>query len=125
MEAWFGSMLRVDHDRWDQTVADLRQQALEAAHARSRERFLALHDIAQGGCATQVAERTGRHPQTVMGWLHVYNERGPGALTYRRTGGRPLFVRRSKPLSVLRSAPPNGSLPALRSPAPIRHRAGP
>jgi len=27
--------------------------------------------IAQGSCATQVAARTGRHPQTVMEWLHA------------------------------------------------------
>ncbi len=59
-------MLRVDHDRWGQALADLRRLALTAPHARSRERFLALHDIAQGTCATQVAARTGRHPQTVM-----------------------------------------------------------
>ena len=29
-------------------MADLRRLALTAPHARSRERFLALHDIAQG-----------------------------------------------------------------------------
>src|SRR4051794_23067469 len=39
----FRSVLRVDHGRWDQTVADLRHLALTAAHPRSRERFLALH----------------------------------------------------------------------------------
>ena len=80
-------MLRIDHDRWNQTLAELRRLALTAPHARSRERFLALHDIAQGGCATHVAARTGRHPQTVMGWLHSYGEHGPEALLYRRTGG--------------------------------------
>jgi transposase len=69
---------------------DLREMALGAAHARSRERFLALYDIAQGACATQVAMRTGRHPQTVMGWLHAYNEHGPEAVTYQRTGAAPL-----------------------------------
>src|SRR4051794_23488331 len=43
-------------------------------------------------CATQVAARTQRHPQTVMEWLHLYNAGGPEALTFRRTGGRrPLF----------------------------------
>jgi len=84
-------VLRVDHGRWDQTLADLRDLALSAAHPRSRERLLALHDIAQGGCATAVAERTGRRPQTVMEWLHACNARGPGALLYRRTGGRPLL----------------------------------
>jgi hypothetical protein len=60
-------VLRVDHDRWGQTQTDLREMALTAAHARSRERFLALHDIAEGACATQVTARTGRHLQTVMG----------------------------------------------------------
>ena len=89
LERLFRSVLRVDHGRWDQTVADLRHLALTAAHPRSRERFLALHEMAQGSCATAVAERTGRRAQTVMGWLHAYNEHGPEALTYQRTGGRP------------------------------------
>ena len=89
-------MLQVDHQRWGQTVADLRHLALSAAHPRSRERFLALHEIADGGCATAVAERTERRAQTVMGWLHAYNDHGPEALSYQRTGGRPPFARRSK-----------------------------
>src|SRR5205085_6290863 len=88
-QGFFGSVLRVDHQRWDQTVADLRHLALTAAHPRSRERFLALHEIADGRCATAVAERTGRRAQTVMGWLHAYNDHGPEALSYQRTGGRP------------------------------------
>src|SRR4051794_10867083 len=85
----FGSVLRVDHQRWDQTVADLRHLALSGAHPRSRERFLALHEIAEGSCATAVGEPIGRRAQTVMGWLHTYNEHGPEVLTYQRTGGRP------------------------------------
>ncbi|PPQ30367.1 hypothetical protein CCS01_19635 [Rhodopila globiformis] len=85
----FRPVLHIDHPRWGQTVADLRDLALSAAHPRSRERFLALHEIAAGSCATAVAERTGRRAQTVMGWLHAYNEHGPEALTYQRTGGRP------------------------------------
>ena len=55
----------------------------------TRERFLALYEITQESCATRVAERTRRHPQTVMEWLHLYNTGGPEALTYQRTGGRP------------------------------------
>jgi transposase len=54
--------------------------ALNATHRRTRERLLALHDIAQGACATQVAERTGRRAQTVMDWLHSDNEHGLEAL---------------------------------------------
>jgi hypothetical protein len=96
-------VLQVDHQRWGQTVADLRHLALSAAHPRSRERFLALHEIAEGGCASAVAERTGRRAQTVMGWLHAYNEHGPEALTYQRTGGRPPFVQRLLPRLASRS----------------------
>ena len=104
-------MLRVEHHRWGQTQADLRRLALTATHGRTRERFLALHDMVQGACATQVAERTGRHPQTVMEWLHLYNERGPGALAYQRTGGRPPFAQGSKPALALRSAPRSNRQP--------------
>jgi len=60
-------VLRVDLARWGQTPEDLRHLALSAPHARTRERALALFDITQGRCATRLAERTGRHPQTVMG----------------------------------------------------------
>jgi hypothetical protein len=111
-------VLRVDHRRWNQTVADLRHLALTAAHPRSRERFLALHEIAQGSCATAIAARTGRRAQTVMGWLHVYNEHGPAALTYQRTGGRPPFVPTSPPHWAIRSAPHSAKPPLRRSPAP-------
>ena len=65
-------MLSVDHARWNQTPEDLRRLAMSAPHHRTRERFLALHDITRASRgATQVAMRTGRHPQTVMGWLHA------------------------------------------------------
>jgi len=109
-------VLRVDHGRWEQTVADLRHLALTVSHPRSRERFLALHEIAQGSCATAVAERTGRRAQTVMGWLHAYNEHGPGALTYQRTGGRPPCI---LPLPALKQS---ASLSVDGSPQPPRVR---
>ena len=108
----FRSVLRVDHRRWDQTVADLRHLALTAAHPRSRERFLALHEIAQGCCATAVAERTGRRAPTVMGWLHAYNERGPETLIYQRSGGRPPFAQTSRPRSAKQSVQPARKRPA-------------
>ena len=101
-------MLRVDHDRWGQTPEDLRQLATSAAHQRTRERFLALYEVTQASCATQVAARTRRHPQTVMEWLHLYNTRGPEALTFRRTGGRrPLFAPRSRRVLARSSALPS------------------
>ncbi|MDQ2760300.1 MAG: helix-turn-helix domain-containing protein [Actinomycetota bacterium] len=104
-------MLRVDHARWGQTPEDLRHLATSAAHQRTRERFLVLYEITQVRCATRVAARTARHPQTVMEWLHLYNERGPEALAYRRTGGRPPFARSLRPGSAQRSAPPSRSRP--------------
>ena len=111
-------MLQVDHQRWGQTVADLRHLALSAVHPRSRERFLALHEIAAGRCATAVAERTARRAQTVMGWLHAYNEHGPAALIYQRRGGRPPFARILPPRLASRFAPRNARRPVRRSPEP-------
>ena len=101
-------MLCVDYGRWGQTVEDLRQLATRAPHRRTRERFLALYEIAEDSCATRVASRTRRHPQTVMEWVHLYNTSGPEALAYRRTGGRrPCFVRTAKRNSATSSAPPS------------------
>ena len=100
-------MLRVDPARWGQTPADLRRLATSAPHRRTRERFLALYEITQESCATRVAERTHRHPQTMLEWLHLYNTRGPEALTYQRTGGRPPFAPRSRQASAKRFVRPN------------------
>jgi transposase len=61
--------------------------ALTSKHPRARERFLALHDIAVGSNATQVAVRTGRCDETILRWLHAYNEQGPDAVSYRHFGG--------------------------------------
>jgi hypothetical protein len=49
-----GLVLRVDDARWGQTPEDLRHLALSAPHARTRERALALFDITQHSCASQV-----------------------------------------------------------------------
>src|SRR3954465_15954444 len=81
------AVLRVDHERWGQRPEDLRNLAVKAPHARSRERFLALYEITQGSNATRVATRIGRHPQDVMQWVHRYNAGGPDAVSYRRTRG--------------------------------------
>jgi len=108
-------VLRVDCARWGQTPEDLRHLALSAPHARTRERALALFDVTQHRCATQVAGRTGRRAHTVLGWVHAYNQGGPDALAFRRTGGRrPLFAHSAKPNSARWSAPPS----ARRPPAP-------
>src|SRR3954454_2438996 len=105
-----GFVLRVDYARWGQTPEDLRHLALNAA--RTRERALALFEITQGRCATRLAARTGRHPQTVMGWVHAYNAHGPKAVAYRRTGGRrPLFAHSAQPNAARRSARPSGRRP--------------
>ena len=94
-----------------QTPEDLRRLALNAPHARTRERALALYDIAHESRATQVAASTGRHPQTVMEWLHAYNTQGPDALVYRRTGGRLPFAPGSRPASARSCAPPSRPRP--------------
>jgi transposase len=106
-------VFRVDCARWGGTAQDLRQVALSAPHLRTRERALALFEITQGSCATRVAARTGRHPQTVMGWVHAYNAQGPDALAFRRTGGRPPFAQRSRQRFVTPSAPPSVRRPPL------------
>ena len=64
--------------------------------------------------ATRVAPHTHRHPQTVLGWVHAYNEHGPEALVYRRTGGRPPFARGSQRPWRRASAPPAARLPRPR-----------
>ena len=52
-------MLRADCARWGRTPEDLRQLAWAPPRPHP-ERALALFDITQRRCATQVAVRTGR-----------------------------------------------------------------
>ena len=90
-------MVRIEMAKWGQTLEDLRRASVQMPHRRSRERFQALYLIASGQFnATTCAAHIGRQDETVLGWVHRYNEHGPDALTYRRTGGRaPLFSRRT------------------------------
>lgn len=82
-------MLKINAKQWGQSAEQLRQLALSSSHPRSRERLMALYDIASGKSATQVGRASGRNPQTVMGWVHRYNQKGTESLLYRHTGGHP------------------------------------
>jgi transposase len=86
-------MVRPDLTKWGQSLSDLRRLLLEADHPRSRERFLALYMIAGGQTsATPWAQKTGRTKETVLSWVHQYNQAGPDGVLYRHSGGRrPLF----------------------------------
>src|SRR3954447_3252417 len=84
--------------KWGQALEDLRRASVETPHRRSRERFQALYLIASGRFnATACAAHIGRDDETVLGWVHRYNEHGPDALAYRRSGGRAPLLTRSKP----------------------------
>ena len=109
-------MLRVDYARWGQTPEDLRHLALSAPHTRTRERALALFDITQHRCATQVAVRTGRHPQTVMDWVHAYNERGPAWCRDQLVGAEELSGVGERPFRPVLPVDPDRALQAQPGP---------
>ncbi len=103
-------MVCVEMGKWGQTLEDLRRASLHAPHARTRERFQALYLIASGAHnATSCAAHIGRQDETVLAWVHDYNEHGPDALSYRRTGGRAPLLPHNRP---------NSSLISLRRPTP-------
>ena len=90
-------MLSVDMAQWGQTLEDLRQASLAAPHRRTRERFQALYLIASGRFnATTCAAHIGRQDETVLAWVHLYDRKGPDALTYRKTGGSAPLLRPSR-----------------------------
>ncbi len=75
--------------------------SLTAAHPRTRERFMALYEICLGKSATRVGQDTQRNRQTIMNWVHRYNNNGPDALNFRRTGGHPPRISEVIPLEYL------------------------
>jgi hypothetical protein len=104
-------MVRVEMQKWGQSLDDLRRLALQAEHPRTRERFLALSLIADGTHnATSWAVQFGRQDDTVLKWVHDYNVQGAEALTYRRTGGPSPLLRPAKSgRSSTPSSPPSRS----------------
>ncbi len=81
------SMLTVNFSKWNQTPEDLRTAAMTAKNARTPS-VSALYDVTQLGCgATEIARRTRRHAQTLISWVHLYNDLGPDALIFTQTGG--------------------------------------
>ena len=114
-------MVRIDLAKWQQTPDDLRRAALHAPHSRTRERFQALYLIASGQFnATTCAAHIRRQDETVLAWIHRYNEHGPDALTYRRTGGHPPLLTANKPrrswMSSSTASPPRTACPATTGP---------
>ncbi len=110
-------MVHVEMAKRGQTPEDLRRASVQTAHRRSRERFRALYLIASGRFnATTCAAHIGRQDETVLGWVHRYNEHGPDALAYYRTGGRaPLLTSPElsrSPRSSRRAVPPSTACPA-------------
>jgi len=90
-------MVHPDLAKWGQSPKDLRELASTAEHARSRERYLGLYMIASEQTnATQWASEIGRTIDTVLRWVHRYNEGGVQAVAYRRSGGRPPFLARHR-----------------------------
>jgi transposase len=82
-------VIRPDFEKWHQQPDDLRRLSIEADHPRSRERFQALYMIGSGQKkASQWAKEIDRQKQTVLGWVHSYNEYGPDSLHYQYSGGR-------------------------------------
>ena len=82
-------MIRPDFLKWHQTAEDIRRLSIEANHPRSRERFQALYMIGTGQAnASQWAKMTNRCKQTVLEWVHQYNDDGPNSGHYHHTGGR-------------------------------------
>ena len=86
-------MLRPDFVKWNQTPNDILELAREAKHPRSQERYMALYAIGtKQSNATQWAKATGRENETVMGWVHTYNESGPTAMVYQPSGACSPFL---------------------------------
>lgn len=98
-------MVRVEGQTWGQSLEGLRRSALQAEHPRTRERLPARPLIADGTHnATSGAARFGRQDDTALKWVHDSNSHGPGALTYRRTGGPAPLSRPTKPADSSRSS---------------------
>ena len=88
-------MIRPDFSKWNQTAREILTLSIESEHPRDREQYLALYMIGTGQTnATRWSQEVGRQDDTVIGWVHLYNEAGPEGVRWRPSGGkRPLFAK--------------------------------
>ena len=114
-------MVRPDFAKWNQNANDIRRLSIEAEHPRTRERFQALYMIGTDQKnASQWAQGINRQKQTVLRWVHRYNEYGPDSLHYQPSGGRQAKLsedekKRSSPRSN-RTSPPTISCRGMAGP---------
>ena len=95
-------MVWPDFGKWQQSRDEIRRLALEAEHARSRERFQALYEIgSERYNASGWAKMIGRQHETVLGWVHKYNNEGPNGLLYRQSGGRSALFSESEQQAII------------------------
>jgi transposase len=110
-------MVRPDFAKWNQTPDDLLRLAREAEHPRNQERYMALYAIGtKASSASRWAEATGRENETVLGWIHQYNAKGPSAVLYRHSGGRPPFLPAK---AKSRSSPSSKRVPPTTMACPV------
>jgi len=82
-------MIRPIFEKWGQKAEKIRRLSIEAEHPRSRERFQALYMIGTGQKnASEWSRKIKRKKQTVLGWVHRYNENGPESIHYQHSGGQ-------------------------------------
>jgi len=114
-------MIRPDFEKWNQSAEEMRRLSLEAEHKRSRERFQALYMIGTGQSnASQWAKTIKRCKQTVLGWVHGYNEAGLSGVYYQHTGGPTAKLSEAEKKQSLtrssRASPKTISCPAMAGP---------
>lgn len=81
-------MVRPDFAKWEESIEEIRRLSIEAAHPRSRERYQALYMVGSKQYnAGQWAQEIGREDETVLHWIHKYNEGGSESVGYRHSGG--------------------------------------
>lgn len=56
-------------------------------HPRERERWLCLLWLFQGASQSEVSRRLKRTRETIQIWKENFEEKGPSALKYQKTGG--------------------------------------
>ena len=86
-------MVRPDFAKWNESAELMRELSIEDRHPRSRERYQALYMVGSKQFnARQWAQATSREDETILRWIHQYNEGGSNSVGYQHSGGvLPMF----------------------------------
>lgn len=79
--------------KWGLWTEEFKQRAKKSSHPREKEKWLALSWVSEGMPKAEVGRLLGRHYNTIISWIDLYNEYGPERMAYSPPPGQESWLK--------------------------------